>query len=1246
MRLFCSPNTPGFLLGCITFLGAANLKPANSAEIVSYYFESTTQGVIGFASYERPPIGSQTIRSTVNLVQVGYLMKTFSFVWNGQQYLATDFGTSIPPHVIVQDAFIPAPPEPSWNRAWDEVWFGSYVESASGSRLSVELAFEGGDIGDDTVFNSPALPADLTTWPYKGGPWFTGYADTTRVINEYDSQFGFLRSKVTAPGGRALDSLDSVWLGASGSFSSPAAWSDGEVPTNRRALFSLAPAGPAPEVVTFDSDTSLRAIEFINNRNLDFQLDTHALSVNDSLIVGHDIGKTVTLTLTNGALFAPEVTVGRFGNGTLNVNNTEVYDAPLIMGAMAGSSGTVVLTGANARWDNNLSATETPVIVGKSGTGTLTVTAGAQMSVAGSSLWNTMIIGKEAGSNGTVTVQGTGSQLLVQSEIVVGASGTGSLIISQGGHVGGTGFAPSHVNVKIGARDTGYPFATANGTGTLVIDGSGSKLLAADLTIGAEGHGSVTVKNGGVLEIDNFSHVVIGNYNRGGGELVIQDAGSQLTQGDFNFGFDIGNWARADFKVLNGATAWTQGDATIARIPTAAGSTVLVDGAGSHWRSTFVTAQGDFGSIRVVEDATITVSNGGTITTALLQQFHGGTNFDIVLNDGHLVVDKLELKRGGLLSGKGTINGNVVMGGVVSPGQSPGKLSITGTYLQTTDGVLKIELAGNTPGTQYDVVEVSGAVTLSGKLILSLVSGFTPAPSDTFDFLSAASISGTFSQVIFEGGTANVTYTATGVRLSNIQRTTISLANQWGLAGSGNWGDSGNWTDGVIPQGNTATARLGGKLTGAATVDLQNVDRTVKVLSFDHLTASYTVGSSGGGRLILEADAGQATIEYNSTTNTRNHAITAGIRFNSATDVAVAGNTLSLLGQIDWNGQTVTVQSGTLRLGTTLATNVLAGSTLNIQTGATTELSGTVSNTSNGVNRVSVMNHGTLLVTGIDQSAGDISGTGSTVLGTNAVFTANRVVQAALTLNGEATAGNNAGRLVLRDSAGGAAGSPLPASRIGTLSIDYDNVQGFLSTLDLRNNDLIIDNANLAGVYDILRSGMRDNSDPTWDGTGLTSSYAADTANALFGRVGLGAIRNSADPTTTAINPAYTEFSGHTLTGNETLVKFTWYGDFNLDGRVTSLDFALLDAGQAGTVQADGTAGWFFGDVNLDGQVDSFDLAFVNAGYLAFQSNGSFPLPEPSTLLLTGCGILGLWVANCRRGRTSPSRTIAATSDR
>ena len=119
-------------------------------------------------------------------------------------------------------------------------------------------------------------------------------------------------------------------------------------------------------------------------------------------------------------------------------------------------------------------------------------------------------------------------------------------------------------------------------------------------------------------------------------------------------------------------------------------------------------------------------------------------------------------------------------GGLVSPGTSPGVLTIAGNYAQSGGGSLLIELGGSAPGTGYDQLAVSGNVTLAGALNVSVLSGFSPSVPSTYNFLTTGSRTGTFATFNYPSSlygmtlayaTNGATVTITGV----IQRPTLSV---------------------------------------------------------------------------------------------------------------------------------------------------------------------------------------------------------------------------------------------------------------------------------------------------------------------------------------------------------------------------------------------------------------------------------------------------------------------------------------
>ncbi|MAT44173.1 MAG: hypothetical protein CL609_17715 [Anaerolineaceae bacterium] len=137
-----------------------------------------------------------------------------------------------------------------------------------------------------------------------------------------------------------------------------------------------------------------------------------------------------------------------------------------------------------------------------------------------------------------------------------------------------------------------------------------------------------------------------------------------------------------------------------------------------------------------VEAGTLVFPDGLTSTS--------GT--EIVLGGNLESTGPLDLQ-GATLSGIGTVDGNLNNAGTVAPGTSPGKITVTGDYTQTSAGGLEIEIGGTTAETEFDVLVIEGSAAFAGTLNITLLDGFIPAAGDQFEVLNFASYSGDFETV-------------------------------------------------------------------------------------------------------------------------------------------------------------------------------------------------------------------------------------------------------------------------------------------------------------------------------------------------------------------------------------------------------------------------------------------------------------------------------------------------------------------
>ena len=154
---------------------------------------------------------------------------------------------------------------------------------------------------------------------------------------------------------------------------------------------------------------------------------------------------------------------------------------------------------------------------------------------------------------------------------------------------------------------------------------------------------------------------------------------------------------------------------------------------------------------------TAEVQSGTLNFTAAYTQTAGVT----LLNGGNLTSSQTLDIQGGTLSGAGTLTANVTSSGQVAPGGSAGTLQMLGNYTQAAGGSLEVEIGGLVAGTDFDVLDISSSATLDGTLNVSLISGFNPSQSDSFQILNYAARSGAFS-------TVSLPTLATGLEWENI----------------------------------------------------------------------------------------------------------------------------------------------------------------------------------------------------------------------------------------------------------------------------------------------------------------------------------------------------------------------------------------------------------------------------------------------------------------------------------------------
>jgi hypothetical protein len=548
--------------------------------------------------------------------------------------------------------------------------------------------------------------------------------------------------------------------------------------------------------IDIDSDTSIGDAKPVTNNG--------TISVQPTRTLRGPAGGTFTQNTGSLALAGGyQQTGGSFTHAGGDVTGNAPVLTNVSLNPSGSGLGSYVVRGSNSQLAGDVPSGRTITVQGD-------VAASATLNVpANRSNAGTLVLNSSDSGNGA-TVFGTADATTITN--------TGTIETDEG--AGGSRAVQATV-VNSGTldinQDTTLTAATLTNTGTIDV-AAGKTLSKLGATFNQNGG---TIANAGTFTVG-------GSYTHNGGNitgnpLVIQGFGNFNPSGTGTAAFILRASTTLTGDVAANKTITIRGDNLNASLTssvqrTNAGRIVLdsttgggnaslsiptlanpgtVETAVGSGGSRSITAQGGLsnsGTITLGQDTTIStnavnpgvVSNSGTFTvasgkTATLS--HGfsqtggttslGSGATLDPNDTATITD-------GVLSGSGTVAGNVFNDGEVSPGASPGTLTVSGSYTQTGGGSLTAEIAGTAAGTGYDQLTVTGAATLAGTLTVNSA-GFTPTDGNQFDVLSAGSVSGTFGTVnglasAGGGRSYSVGYTLTAARLSVVPQFTLTVS--------------------------------------------------------------------------------------------------------------------------------------------------------------------------------------------------------------------------------------------------------------------------------------------------------------------------------------------------------------------------------------------------------------------------------------------------------------------------------------
>jgi uncharacterized repeat protein (TIGR01451 family) len=337
---------------------------------------------------------------------------------------------------------------------------------------------------------------------------------------------------------------------------------------------------------------------------------------------------------------------------------------------------------------------------------------------------------------------------------------TGSSSVSGAGTVRFTAAVVNHAGTFDITGSTVVTAGTAAFTGTVLNVGSGVTVSGGTLDF-SSGEvvttGTLTQTGGTLTGTDEVVVTVLldwtGGVMSGAGTTTVQPAAALNISGGFKqlLGRTVNNqgtavWTGAS-ELRGGLGAVFNNSGTF----DAQNDSAFTNGAGgaaSSFNNTGTFTKSGIGTITTFSSVSFSNAGGVTVAASTTLNLAGGftqTAGTTTLNGGTLSSNTALSIQGGMLGGNGTINGSVSNGGNVSPGFTPGGISINGNYAQTATGILTIELGGLVAGVDFDALTITGTATLGGTLNVSSFGGFTPVSGNSFQILTYGSRSGDFA---------------------------------------------------------------------------------------------------------------------------------------------------------------------------------------------------------------------------------------------------------------------------------------------------------------------------------------------------------------------------------------------------------------------------------------------------------------------------------------------------------------------
>lgn len=380
------------------------------------------------------------------------------------------------------------------------------------------------------------------------------------------------------------------------------------------------------------------------------------------------------------------------------------------IGREVGSTGTVTVAGADATWTLK---TSNPLYgqylkVGDGGTGYLYITDGGVAKVSFVSL------GNSSGSHGVAEIRGSGS-LMDSVELTVGASGKGELLIADGGHYD----IPSLHTVYIGRNAEGDGTVTVDGSGSQMLNGNYG---SSGIIVGGAGKGVLNMTNGARV---GASQIRVGAEAGGYGEINMSGSGTLISNPGNDF-FNIGEYGTGKLTISDGAVFKGKAAAYVGRYAGSTGNVSVSGTDSAWDLSQLHVGYSGYGEVTVSGGGRVTTSgmlsvgnrNGGegTLLVKGTDTWVEAGELDVGINGtGKMIVSEGATVR---VNGSSLLS-TLKIGDRDSGSTGSGELTVTGdgTLLDVTGKINIADTSGNGVMTVADgaLVRVSGDILVGNS---------------------------------------------------------------------------------------------------------------------------------------------------------------------------------------------------------------------------------------------------------------------------------------------------------------------------------------------------------------------------------------------------------------------------------------------------------------------------------------------------------------------------------------------------